>query len=161
MAKFAKSRQKLWYNYPPPFVNLSQHKIHQTCLRVQTSGTRQVVGVMASQLMDFMRENGVSNIGPESMQTFLKSMSCEVLDKFIAASENRLFQGTIGPGEALMTPFDFMYLESTKGDCDILGFRVSIFFKEDLDRMEQVSRWLIAVKKPNDWLQNACEALAA
>ena len=128
------------------------------CLRVNVLGVRKVLMTTGGHLKAFMQASGISTVAPETQIAFFKNMSKDVLTKY--AQEYDLFHVTVNPGEALITPFDTIYLEMIGKEADVCGFRICCFFKSDADLMDATSRWCISAKKPNAFLQNACEVLS-
>ena len=87
---------------------------------------------------------------------FFRSMSREVIDNYIG-SGNSLFAGTIGPAEALMLPFDWIFAETVLKASATFGIRWSFYLKSDLDAMEATQRWLLTSQRPNNMLCNAVD----
>ena len=112
-----------------------------------------------TELQKFMSKSGIANVTPDSMQTYMKTMSKEAIDTYCA--ENQVLHGTIEPNEAIVTPFDCVFVEKVGRDTDVIGARINYWLKDEDTKMENLSRWYISVKKPNSWLQHATEALAA
>ena len=135
---------------------MSVEKGRCASLRIQFQGHRQVILVSGVSLRAFMSTEGISGISVESVQSFFKAMSKEVLDKFIGAG-NKVYQVTVGPKEGLLIPFDWVMAESTSKAADTLGVRFCFYLKTDVDAMEECSKWLISTRKPNVSLQSAID----
>lgn len=125
-------------------------------LRIQFQGQRQVILVSGVALRAFMCSEGVSGISVESVQSFFKSMSKEVLEKFIGVG-NKVYMVTVGPKEGLLIPFDWVMAESISKGVDVLGVRFCFYLKTDVDAMEECSKWLTSTRKPNHFLQSAID----
>ena len=135
---------------------MSVEKGRCASLRIQFQGHRQVILVSGVSLRAFMSSEGISGISVESVQSFFKAMSKEVLDKFIGAG-NKVYQVTVGPKEGLLIPFDWVMAESISKAADILGVRFCFYLKTDVDAMEECSKWLTSTRKPNVCLQSAID----
>jgi len=127
-------------------------------LRLQFEGTRQIVCADTEDIKKFMAKNGISSVAPEAAIAFFKGMTKEVIDAYLSANF-KLFHGTVSPKDAVLIPFNWIFAEKCQRDNDTIGLRISFWLAEDESKMSEVSRWLISMKKPNAWLQNALEAL--
>ncbi len=127
-------------------------------MRFCTHGSRTVVLACSSQVREYMEKTGVTGANPENIQSFFKGMSKEVVDAFTAAG-GKLHHATIGQGEALVLPFNYMMAERTAAGGDHIGLRVSFWLKSDEEKMMTTSRWLISIKRASTWLQSALDAI--
>ena len=127
-------------------------------LRISFSGTRTLVATSTSDLKKYMAGKGVPNANPDQLMQFMKSMSRETLEKYIAAG-CKLYHATIGPGDAVILPFDTTWCEAIGADVDSAGVRCTFFFHADVDSINVTNRWLIGMKKANTMLQSAMECL--
>ena len=118
-----------------------------------------MVAINGTALQKFMTKSGIANVTPDAMHTFMKNMNKDAIDSYL--SENKIYHGTVGPSEAILTPFDCIFVEKVGQDCDLIGSRINYWLKDEADTMETLSRWFVSVKKPNPWLQQAVETLAA
>ena len=90
---------------------------------------------------------------------FLKIMHKELLDQYMEAGHS-VFYATLGPGDALVTPFEMIVVEQAKERVDNVGFRVSFWLNSDLEKMEAARRWLAERNKTNKYLESAIGVIA-
>jgi hypothetical protein len=128
-------------------------------LRVQVVGTRRVLMADAAELQLYMLDAGLTSVTPEAVVQFLKAMSKDVVQKYVAGGK-KIRVCTLGPGEGLLLPFNWAWIEETL-NADILGWCVRFYMKADHDAMDSVNKWLVGTKKPNNILSNACDVIAA
>ena len=131
-------------------------------IRIQAAGTRQVCIVSGTTLKTFMEtQKGMTAVnGGEGLRNFVKQMSVNTLEELCRYT--KVFTATVGPLSVLVTPFDSLVMELTNKDEEMLGYRVSLFLKSDFEggAMESINEWHISVRKPNQFLSSAVEALA-
>ena len=106
-----------------------------------------------------MVKQGLRSTTPDSTHDFLKYMTREAVDSYVATS--KIWHVTVGPGDALFLPFDAVFLERVHASEDCLGFRASTWLHTDAANMVSVNRWLLSCKKPNTYLQEGCDVEAA
>ena len=107
-----------------------------------------------------MAQTGVTGINPDTVQSFLKSMSNDSIDAFVGAGHS-VYSCTVGAGDAILIPFDWMFAEQVQSDEDIHGTRFCFWLKSDMEAMETTSRWLLTAKRPNGFLTNALDVIVA
>jgi len=105
-----------------------------------------------------MVKSGLSTTGPDAITSFVKGFSKTGVDNFLASGFS-MYAATVGPNEALILPFDWVFAEKVADSGDVLGIRVAFFLKADEEAMTSVNRWLISSRKQNNYLLNACEAM--
>ena len=87
-----------------------------------------------------------------------KGMSREVVDLFVAGG-CALIKCHVQKDEGIIIPFDWMFAEPVHKQEDVYCFRHSFWMKPDLEECEQCERWLLSVKRGNNYLQSGVEAL--
>ena len=106
-----------------------------------------------------MQSNGVVKTGgfsPETLRKYLPTMSKDTIQKF-QDDGGVLYHATIGPGDALLLPFDYIFTEKVTKDSDVIGLRLCFWYKSDEKAYGETNRWLIAQKSPSQYLQQAVE----
>ena len=110
-------------------------------------------------LIEFMKKQGMSSIAPEHIGPYFGNMTAELCTAFTSEA-GKVWHCTVAEKEALLLPFDFLVWEKIPAQVDTIGLVFHFWLKSDYDAMEAANRWYISARKPNQWLQNATEALA-
>ena len=124
------------------------------------AGTRTLIIVDGSDLYNFMESHGIRDINPDSMQSFLRSIPSASIEEYLT-QRKRMWKVTVGPGDGVLLPFGAIFAEKVASSSDVSGFRVSFWLHSDVDKMEDSNKWLVGLKRPNKYLQNATEATLA
>ena len=122
-------------------------------IRLGFYGTRMLVCSPSTELRAYMASKGVTNANPDSLLQFFKGMSKDTIDRYLSAG-HKLYQATLGPHDAAVLPSDYAWFESVGKEHDVLGLRISLYLKSDLDAMEETNKWLIAMK--NQFVPSDC-----
>lgn len=128
-------------------------------LRVQAQGTKFILMIQGDQLREFMQESGINGINPDTMLAFFKSMSREVVQKYVEKGY-ALVSTTVGPGDGVFIPFDWLFAEQVSKEADVMGIRYCFWLRTDLAKMEVVQRWLISAKRPINQLTSAIDVFS-
>lgn len=117
-----------------------------------------MIAFKTSEIRQFMVKAGINNSGPDTVISYIKGFSKSNMDAYIASGFN-VHVCTVGVNEALILPFDWVWAEKCGDGQDVLGVKVAFFLQSDEEAMTSVNRWLIAVRKVNNYLVNALEVL--
>ena len=78
--------------------------------RLHAIGTRQLVLAPFNDIKLYMERAGMQQITPDNVQGFFKGMSKDAIDSYLSNS-GVLQHATIGPGEGILIPFNFLFAE--------------------------------------------------
>ena len=125
-------------------------------LRLNIDGVRTIIMCPTEALKTFMAKQSMTVITPETVQSFMKAMTKDVIDAYLA-NGGVMCHATVRPKEALLLPFNWLFAERVSRGSDVIGIRISFWLRSDEDVMDATSRWLIAVRRANAYMQNALE----
>eukprot|EP00959_Pyramimonas_sp_CCMP1952_P131262 2744374-Pyramimonas_sp.AAC.1 len=111
-----------------------------------------------TEVKTYMEKQGLTQVGPDQIQSFFKGMTKEVIDSSIVHGV-KLYTATVGANEGIAMPFNYVFAEKVSGQCDLIGVKISFWLRSDESSMESASRWLISMKKPNSLLQSSLDAI--
>jgi hypothetical protein len=117
-----------------------------------------VIAFETKEVREFMIKSAINNTGPDQVTSFIKSLSKHNIEQFTATG-GKIYCGTVGPNEALVMPFDWVWTERAGDVGDCLGVKIAFFLSSDEEAMISVNRWLISCRKQNQFLLNATEVI--
>ena len=126
-------------------------------------GTRTVFTAPYASVVEFMmKKDRVSGSGtptPDMVYSYLKEVSAEQMQELQQACSN-VYQGTVGPGDAILLPSNWAFIErvTTGGDC--IGLKLQFFGKVHNEEMVKANTLLIAARTPDPMLAAALDCLA-
>jgi hypothetical protein len=140
---------------------VSTEKGRCASIRMQFAGVRSIVAIDSCALCDFAIQQGLTAPTPDHLKDFMRAMTKEVMERFIAGpGAGKVYYGDVQAGQVLLLPFDWLFAEECHHDCDISGVRALTVFKADADKMQATAKWLVAVRKQNNILDNAIDYLS-
>ena len=80
-------------------------------------GTSQFMIVRGTDLVSYMTMKGHTMVSPDTMQTFWKALNKDLLEDMLKSF--KVFKCTCGPGNVLILPFDYIFLEYPSVDTDV------------------------------------------
>lgn len=117
-----------------------------------------MIAFETKEVREFMIKSAINNTGPDQVTSFIKSLSKHNIEQFTATG-GKIYCGTVGPNEALVMPFDWVWTERAGDVGDCLGVKIAFFLSSDEEAMISVNRWLISCRKQNQFLLNATEVI--
>ena len=136
---------------------------HIASLRYTVKGTRTVFTAPYASVIGFMmKKDRVSGSGtptPDMVYSYLKDLSAEQMQELQQACSN-VYQGTVGPGDAILLPSNWAFIErvTTGGDC--IGLKIQFLGKVHIDEMVKANTVLVAARQPDPMLTAAIDCLA-
>ena len=107
--------------------HLSVEKAAMWCGRLAIEGSREVAMVSIVDLQAHMKAAGIVGI---DARTYFKDIRTEGVKK---AADNgvRFYHATLGAGDYLFTPANFLTREKVNADADVFGIRYSFLLPRD------------------------------
>ena len=144
------------------WVTASAEAGHLPTCRIGFGGTRAVVAVHTSSLLEHVSQGGGGKADLARCYQWLKSASKEAAKAFVDANPTSkvLFHATVGPNDILHLPAGWMFYECISNGGSFLGVRVQHLSLSSLPQLHQLNSYLLSLGKPNAALQSAVDCLS-